>query len=137
VTPQELRWRQLWRRSLPYRDELNKLLEAKDEEIGSLLFQIDQLKVEIEVLHEALGKLDIYTPRLENQILEKDAEIQRLKEQLRLAQLENNKLEVAALDHKALCTRAADALEQFDLGKAHLGPCPVCNLIAQLRKAAE
>ena len=36
-----------------------------------------------------------------------------------------------------LCARAAEALEQFDLGKAHLGPCPVCKLIAELRKAAE
>jgi hypothetical protein len=37
---------------------------------------------------------------------------------------------------KGLLSRAADGLEEFDLAKAHLGECPVCRLIAEVRKAA-
>jgi hypothetical protein len=49
-----------------------------------------------------------------------------------------NKEERETIDELSrLCIRAADALEQFDLATAHLGECPVCRLIAELRKAAE
>jgi hypothetical protein len=50
-------------------------------------------------------------------------------------QLGRARQRIAGLER--LSVRAADALEQFDLGKAHLGPCPVCKLIAELRRAAE
>jgi hypothetical protein len=65
------------------------------------------------------------------------AENERLRrlnfEASRLASVEAVKVQ----ELKALLTRAADALEQFDLAKAHLGECPVCRLIDELRKAAQ
>jgi hypothetical protein len=61
------------------------------------------------------------------------AEIERLKEQLRLAQLENNKLEVAAVDHKALIVRTAAGMGPYALGfpdgtyiRAYLAKLCIC-----------
>jgi uncharacterized small protein (DUF1192 family) len=75
------------------------------------------------------------------------AEIERLKEQLRLAQLENNKLEVAAVDHKAQISALKAEIERLKfLNQEEFGSPtepsygvkgPVHELIAELRRAAE
>jgi hypothetical protein len=74
-----------------------------------------ELTRRLEVLEEALQRQD-------NAIIE-------LKEQLRLAQVDNNTLEVSQLELKALLIRAADALDCFS--------ATPYDLIEELRKAAE
>jgi hypothetical protein len=71
---------------------------------------------------------------LMNALEDKDVQIERLKTEVEMMTTQAIKFRDMARAHAALCARAADALENFDVGKAHLGQCDVCKLIAQLRK---